>query len=476
MLARLARMPGALRAFRPKEPVLKVTLVCQASLLVETRGVRILSDPWYEGRIYGDAWELCPAPAAFPEVGRLDAIYLSHAHPDHFHVPTLRRLLPAVGADVAVLVPRLFFPVMRDALASLGYRNVVEMEPGRAFDFRGVRLFCQQYRFNDSLLVVEGDETLVNLNDCPVRGATLRDLARRFPRVDYLFAQYAVAQAYPFAYEGATGDWDAGDLIERFDSYARLLRPRHMVPFASFVRFCHPDNAHMNPHRTTLDALVARSTSRPTVLYPGDAVEGDAVLRGSGSAERYREAVALAGPTAPAGASARAELEERLPVFLAGLRRDVPGFLRRRVPRAAFAFGDAPGGVVLDLAAGTFAFADPLPFATSPDTPLAYALSTRTLLEAVSSPWGWSNLQIGAKFRARVEPGWEAREYAFWAVPMLGLEGYLRLQSLWFLRPRSLAVAWGRRTEVFEYVRRALGGSFVSDVVRSKADYEAPRP
>ena len=30
----------------------------------------------------------------------------------------------------------------------------------------------------------------------------------------------------------------------------------------------------------------------------------------------------------------------------------------------------------------------------------------------------------------------------------------------------------GRRTEVFEYVRRALGGSFVSDVVRSKADYE----
>ena len=467
-------MPGALRASAASRPPLKVTLVCQASLLVETRGVRILSDPWYEGRIYGDAWELCPAPPAWPEVGRLDAIYLSHAHPDHFHVPTLRRLLPAVGADVAVLVPQLVFPVMRDALSSLGYRNVVEMAPGRAFDFKGVRLFCQQYRFNDSLLVVEGDETLVNLNDCPVRGATLRDLARRFPRIDSVFAQYAVAQAYPFAYESATGDWDAGDLIERFDAYARVLKPRHMVPFASFVRFCHPDNAHMNAHRTTLDALVARSASRLTVLYPGDALLGDAVARAPGSAERYREAVAQGAATAPAGAPARAELERRLPDFLAGLRRDVPSFLSKRVPRAAFVFGDAPGGVVLDLAAGTFAFADALPFATSPDTPLAYALSTRTLLEAVSSPWGWSNLQIGAKFRARVEPGWEAREYAFWAVPMLGLEGYLRLASGWFWQPRSLAIAWGRRTEIFEYLRRAFGGSFVSDVVRSKADYEAP--
>jgi hypothetical protein len=309
-----------------------------------------------------------------------------------------------------------------------------------------------------------------------VRGATLRDLARLFPSVDYVFAQYAVAQAYPFAYESATGDWDAGDLIERFDAYARVLKPRHMVPFASFVRFCHQDNAHMNAHRTTLDALSARSTVPLTVLYPGDSVEGDAVTRADASADRYRDAVAQQGATAPVGTAVREELERRLPAFLEGLRRDVPGVLRKRVPRAAFVFNDVPGGVTLDLAAGTFAFDPWLAFQTSPATPLAYRLSTRTLLEAVSSPWGWSNLQIGAKFRARVEPGWEAREYAFWAVPMLGLEGYLRWRSPWLLRPRSLAVAWGRRAELFEYLRRALLGSFVSDVVRSKADYEAKQP
>ena len=34
----------------------------------------------------------------------------------------------------------------------------------------------------------------------------------------------------------------------------------------------------------------------------------------------------------------------------------------------------------------------------------------------------------------------------------------------------------GRRTEILEYARRALTGSFMSDVVRSKADYQAKQP
>lgn len=435
--------------------------------------MRILSDPWYDGRVYGDAWELCPPPAEWPELHQLDAIYVSHAHPDHFHLPTLRRLRPVVGADTTVFIPKLFFPVMRDALRQIGFRKVVEMVPGRSFTFKGVTLWCQQFRFNDSLLVIQGDETLVNLNDCPVRGSTLRALARRFPAVDYVFAQHSVAQAYPFAYEIGAADWDDRDLIERFDSYARVLKPRHMVPFAGFIRFCHQDNAHMNRHRTTLADLQARSAAELTVLYPGDRIEQGTTTRGANSKERYEQAVALEDG-APGGSATLAELKEKLPAFLAGLRNNVPRLLRKRVPPARFVFNDAPGGVRLDLGADTFAFVDELPFAASPDAPLAYAMSTRTLLEAVSSPWGWSNLQIGAKFRAKVQPGWEGREYWFWIVPMLGLEGYLRWWSFWFLGPRSLQVVWGRRAEFSDYLRRLLSGSFMSDVVRSKTDYAPP--
>ncbi len=453
---------------------MKITLVSHASLLVESRGVRILSDPWYQGRIYGDAWELSPPPASLPDLAGLDAIYLSHAHPDHFHVPTLKSLLPATGADVAVLVPKLIFPVMRDALRAIGFRNVKEIAPGGSLALAGVRVSCQQFRFNDSLLVIQADETLVNLNDCPVRGRTLQALAERFPQVDYVFAQFSVAQALPYAYEPARPDGDETDLVERFDGYARALRPRHMVPFASFVRFCHADNLFMNAHATTLERLSARSTSPLTVLYPGDSIEAGRVTRAPSSRERYEQALTDEGAVAPAPVE-WSGLERQLAGFLAGLRSLIPTVLRKRIPPALFVFADAPGGVRLDLAALRFERVEEAAFATSTDVPLAYRLAMSTLAEAVSSPWGWSNLQIGAKFRARVEPGCEGRESLFWMLPMLGLEGYLRFTSPWFLRPRTLGVAWGRRRELLEYAARALRGSFMSDVVRRKGDYARSR-
>lgn len=454
---------------------MKVTLVSHASILVETRGVRILSDPWYDGRIYGDAWELAPAPPVLPDLAGLDAIHLSHAHPDHFHVPTLKRLLPLAGAGVPVLVPKLPFPEMRDALHSIGFTDVREMAPGASFELKGVRLHCQQFRFNDSFLVIEGDETLVNLNDCPVRGRTLAEIARRFPQVDYLFAQFSFAQALPHAYDPPPAEGGQADLIARLDGYAHALRPKHLVPFASFVRFCHQDNAYMNAHAITIDDLRARSAAPLAVLYPGDSIEAGRIAASPGHREGYERT--LADRTSVSSPSvSREEMDPLLDAFVQRMKRAIPGLMRRKIPAARFVFNDAPGAIRLDLAGLRWERREDAAFVTFPEEPLAYRLSTSTLREAVTSKWGWSNLQIGAKFRARIEPGWEGRESWFWMLPMLGLEGYLDWRSLWFLRPRVLGVAWGRRTEVLEYARRIVTGTFMSDVVRRKADYGASRP
>jgi hypothetical protein len=451
----------------------KVRLISQASLLVESRGVRILSDPWYSERVYGDAWELCPAPPEVPDFGRLDALFVSHAHPDHLNPPTLRRILERAGPGIPVFVPKLFFGGLRDTLRSLGFADVREMTPGRGFEFRGLTLYSQQFRMDDSLLVVQGDETLVNLNDCPVRGATLRALARRFPRPEYVFAQFSVAQAYPYSYLEARPDWDKDDLIRRFASYELAFQPRCMVPFASLVRFCHQDNRHMNEHRTTLDELQGKGLESLTVLHPGDSIEAGRPARDPGGRQRYLQGLALED-FVPRRSVAVAAIREPLQAFLAGLRHKVPGRLLGKMPPVRIVFNDVPQGLQLDFAAAThatFSHDPSTPLATSPREPIVYALSTATFLEAVSNPWGWADLQIGAKFRARVEPGFEAREYWVWAMPILAAAGYLPARTLWFLRPRSLAVAWGRRLEILDYLRRWRRGSFMADVVRSKADY-----
>jgi hypothetical protein len=67
-----------------------------------------------------------------------------------------------------------------------------------------------------------------------------------------------------------------------------------------------------------------------------------------------------------------------------------------------------------------------------------------------------------------VRPGWESREIWFWIIPMLAGEGYLTLRTFWFLRVRALQVWWGRRLEVWDYLRNLASGRFMSAVVRKK--------
>jgi UDP-MurNAc hydroxylase len=444
----------------------KITLVSHASLLVEVNGVRVLTDPWYTGRIYNNAWELCPAPPQVPDFATLDGVFISHAHPDHYHIPTLEAIRDARGGDIPIFIAKFFHANIRRDLRQLGFTRVVEMRPGAEFyAFPKVRFFSQQFRMDDSLLVVagDGDETLVNINDTPLRGSTLADIARRYPRITYCAAQFAIAQGYPYCYETPTPDFNREDLVRRFDSFAGMLRPAHMIPFASFVRFCNVDNAHMNAHKMQLDELLRVSRSALTVLYPGDSIERGTVARDPKhrehfeAAQRSRKAVPV-GPPVPIQ-----EIDALMQGFVSRLHERVATPVRRRLPRFAFRLTDQPWGYLVDAGRATRVSNE-----TATREPIQYALASETLAHALGHDWGWSDLSIGARFRARVAPGWEGREIWFWVIPMLAGEGYLTLRTAWFLRLRALQVWWGRRLEVFDYLRSAARGGFMSQVVRKK--------
>jgi UDP-MurNAc hydroxylase len=348
----------------------------------------------------------------------------------------------------------------------MGFREVVEMRPGKEIEpFRDVTLYSQQYRMDDSLLVVagDGDETLININDAPLRGSTLYDLARRYPKIDYCTAQFAIAQGYPYCYENIPADFNREDLVRRFDTFARVLQPTHMIPFASFVRFCNADNAHMNQHKMGLTELQEVSTAKLTVLYPGDSIESGVVSAQPAHRKRFELAQQDTTCIDTRELVPLNELDQKMVAFTRKLAARVPRILRRKLPRYAFVLTDHPWGyLVADDRAIRCAAAD------LENEPIQYRLASEVLAHAVDHDWGWSDLSIGARFRARVAPGFEAREIWFWVIPMLGGEGYLTLRTLWFMRPRALEVWWGRRLEVIDYLRNLLSGRFMSSVIRKK--------
>ena len=99
----------------------RVTYVGHATVLVELAGTRLLTDPVLRTRLLFVIRRFSPAPD--PGVSTdLDAVLISHLHPDHLDFPSLRQ----VDRDTRVVVPA----GASRLLARRGFWNVVELEPG----------------------------------------------------------------------------------------------------------------------------------------------------------------------------------------------------------------------------------------------------------------------------------------------------------------------------------------------------------
>jgi L-ascorbate metabolism protein UlaG (beta-lactamase superfamily) len=76
-----------------------VRFVGHATVLVEADGVRLLTDPFL-GNHLGPLRRHGPTPDPMA-LGEIDLVLVSHAHPDHFDLPSLR----ALAGDFTVIVP-----------------------------------------------------------------------------------------------------------------------------------------------------------------------------------------------------------------------------------------------------------------------------------------------------------------------------------------------------------------------------------
>jgi L-ascorbate metabolism protein UlaG (beta-lactamase superfamily) len=94
---------------------MRLTWIGHATVLVEAGGARVVTDPLLRGRVAHLLRETAPAA----DLGRPDAVLLSHQHHDHLDVPSLRTL------DAPVLGP----PGTARTLRRLG-GAVDELRPG----------------------------------------------------------------------------------------------------------------------------------------------------------------------------------------------------------------------------------------------------------------------------------------------------------------------------------------------------------
>jgi UDP-MurNAc hydroxylase len=230
---------------------MKFTILSHAGMSVEHNGVQVVCDPWLVGSCYWRSWWNFPEPpAGLLENLRPDYVYLTHLHWDHFHGATLKKLF---DPSQRFLVPRVPTRRMVEDLAWLGFHNVTEIPHGGTFEL-GEDFSLHSFQFGvsvDSAAVFSGGgHVIFNCNDCKYFGLPLRQITRRFPKIDFVLRSHSSASPIPYCVEGYAEQLPPArtpqDYIDEFSRFALHIGARYAIPFASNHCFLHRDTFHFN--------------------------------------------------------------------------------------------------------------------------------------------------------------------------------------------------------------------------------------
>lgn len=197
---------------------LSITFGGHATVIARYHELAIAFDPMLGRWIGGVRRSVMPGvtPGDFADVG---LVLISHAHADHLHLPTLRR----VPRGATIVVPA----GTGGAVSRLGFARVVELSPGTDLELRGVQIIAAPTSHGD------------------------HELARGI--------SYVVRGNGPSAYLCGDSGYFSGfaDLGARFAPDVALLPIGGFLPASFRAR-------HMSP----LDALYAFEDLRSRVLVP----------------------------------------------------------------------------------------------------------------------------------------------------------------------------------------------------------------
>ena len=147
--------------------------------------------------------------------------------------------------------------------------DVIEMTPYKEYTLSDdLKIFCSPFRHDSWICYKSNDKTIVNINDCEFSTQEeLMDVVSRVGKVDLLLTQLSFA--------GSPGNEQAArNKREKLKLQANVLKPDYLIPFASFVWFCHEENYYMNEAINKIQPMYEyikkETTSQPIILYPGE--------------------------------------------------------------------------------------------------------------------------------------------------------------------------------------------------------------
>ena len=226
---------------------MKIEYLNHASVIIKSGDVSLLCDPWFSGTAFGGGWGLqYDNPDAFDKAKSCSHLWVSHFHPDHLHIPTLKQLA-AVSPDITALANDSANFRVSEALQRAGFRNIVPL-----YERRKLRLTSDitVTRFPtagiDNMLLIETPEgTILNYNDCHLPIDAVKLLKSKIGKVDVLLSNFN--HAIKFLDNPRRTDDDIRDELKtNYKKVVDAIDPRWAIPFASAHYYRSPHTLWQN--------------------------------------------------------------------------------------------------------------------------------------------------------------------------------------------------------------------------------------
>ena len=253
---------------------MNIQFINHSSIIIETESEKILCDPWYKGSAFANGVRLLIDDVTDINELEFDKLWISHEHPDHMSIPTLKSL----KIKKPVLYQQTKDKKVKKYLEAKGHA-VSELPHNKGQIIAGCEVTSIVTEGYDScILVDDGKVKFLNINDAQLdKEAEIKKIAKHTP-IDLISMQFHYAN-----WAGNIGDeeipaFKRQHATNRIKKICEVCETKDVILFASFIYYAHEENFYWNKsfdHITTMIEELKTSGLNPILMIPGQEIRLD---------------------------------------------------------------------------------------------------------------------------------------------------------------------------------------------------------
>ena len=258
---------------------IKCEFINHASFLITDHDLRLVTDPWFQSDVFNKGWNLLFEDQEISLKGLSPtAIWLSHEHPDHFNIPTLKSIPVGKRNQVSVYLRATSDKRVGRWCKENGF-NFIECNDQEIIQLsEQTQMTVFSFGVEDSAALFNmGGTKFLNLNDClfPSRKSAQR-YAKRVGHEDYVGYLCGYAEGGGTRLKSEYRKQMARAYQERFDWIRQAFPMAKVCGFAAFKYFSQEENFFQNDQNLFgwLESRIRQFPNQVGLVAPGDQLQG----------------------------------------------------------------------------------------------------------------------------------------------------------------------------------------------------------